>query len=294
MAKINRKLEVESIAFSASAMKTRDLPLTVFKGLRFDLNTVHSGATPTDWECLNLINKIELVIGGQDTIISIPFFHLFFQNKRENAVAPFSSHGATASRMSLYLSHALLRAMAPHDTLLDARRFSSLVLRVHWNADILGTAAITSANLEINTDEFSNVAQDAKFARHEFGYDIVNLDAIKSHNFKLDVGSNNQYRRLWLYVQDGSDALANTEISKIGIKTRSFYYMNENSDVVQARNNDNYNIASDAGVYVIDFPSGAQMSERLDARSLSELILEVTSLVADGTLTIVKEKVIYT
>lgn len=293
MPKIPRKLEVEEVVFSASSMKTRELPLTVYKGLRLDLNTIHSGATPTDWEVANLIQKIELVINGQDTVVSIPFFHLFFQNKKENGVAPFSSHTSTVSRMSVTLPFALLRAIVPHDTLMDARRFSSLVLRVTWNTDILGTAAVTSATLKINTDEFSNVPQDAKFARHEYGYDIVNLDAVKAHQFKLDVGSNNQYRRLWLYVQDGSDALANTEISKIGVKTRSFYYLNENSDIVQAENNDAFNIVADAGVYVIDFPSGGQMSERLDARSLSELILEVTSLVSDGTLTIVKEKVIY-
>jgi hypothetical protein len=242
---------------------------------------------------LAIIQKVELVANGQDTIVSVPGFHLYYASKRERGVAPLSTITSTAGRMSLFLPMALIRAISPQDTLLDARGLSSLTLKVTWGSDIAGTATASAATLEINTEEYSNVPVDSKFGRHEFGYDIVNLDAAAVKQFKLDVGSNNQYRRLWLYVLDGSDALANTEISKIGVKTRSFYYMNENSDVVQASNREDYNLAEDAGVYVIDFPSGGMMSERLDARALSELILEVTSLVTDGTLYIVKEKVIY-
>jgi hypothetical protein len=293
MPKVFRKLEIESVAWAASTLKTREMPLTVYKGLRFDLNTTHSGATPSIDELLAIIQKVELVANGQDTIVSVPGFHLYYASKRERGVAPLSTITSTAGRMSLFLPMALIRAISPQDTLLDARGLSSLTLKVTWAADIAGTATASAASLEINTEEYSNVPVDSKFGRHEFGYDIVNLDAASVKQFKLDVGSNNQYRRLWLYVLDGSDALANTEISKIGVKTRSFYYMNENSDVVQASNREDYNLAEDAGVYVIDFPSGGMMSERLDARALSELILEVTSLVTDGTLYIVKEKVIY-
>ena len=47
------------------------------------------------------------------------------------------------------------------------------------------------------------------------------------------------------------------------------------------------------GLYVLDFTRDGKLTQRIDARNLSELIVDVNSLVSNGTMEIVKEKAIF-
>lgn len=301
--KIPRSLKVQAINWIASTLLTQELPHGVIKGLilKIDLKTT-TGAGPalSREQLAGTVTKLDIIANGQDTIISIPGKHLYFMNFQDASKEPNYSIDNTASssnrvqQLTLYLPFGLTRAAVPEDTLLDARNFSSLVCAVTWSAAAIGTNhTITSGSLRIETVEYANVDDAQPFARHEIGWSQGNLSATGRLSFNLDYGGNNQYKRLFVLTRDNSGALSNVQIDNIGVRSRAFYYLDSPADLIQDKNLLDYAIAVNTGVYVIDFTTDGKMSQRLDARNLSELVLEVNSLVANGTIEILKEKAIY-
>jgi hypothetical protein len=302
MAKVFRRLEVEKVKFSLNGLVTRQLPLTVFKHLHLRLKVTHTnGVAPviSVYSLCKLVSKIQITLNGQDTLVSLPLFHLPFANSKEFGVENFKSLFTTASTqgvsfIDLFLPFYLPRSISPEDTLLDARGLSSAVLEVQWGSAIgADVTSIDDAELQIVTGEFAQVAGDAKFARHEYGYSSGQLDSVGTIQHKLDVGSNNQYRRIWLYTLDSAGALSDALINKIGILSRAFYYSNTSAESLKGSNVAEFGQANDVGVYCLDFCPEGKMSQRIDARPLSELLLEISSLVANGSYAVIKEKVIY-
>lgn len=322
MAKIPRKLKVEQIDWVQASLRTRRLPLSTYKDLHLTLYMIgtDTAATMTFDEFLrNVITRISIVLNGQDVIVNVPFYFLFYMNACEFAAAPywFYDHANDTSQkkeISVILPFCLLRAANPQDTLLDARRLSSMILEVAWGA-LPGemTAATYSGYLSINTGEYSSVAQDAAFARKEYGWDTIPFNAAGDIDHRLEVQSNNQYRRLWIFAWDNTTPTArvNDAITNIRVKSRSFHFLDYEADHLQFRNlleynqrdqggathdpvaADSSNIAAITGLYIVDFPDFGLMSQRCDARDLSELILQVTSANATDSMEVIKEKSIF-
>ena len=157
MAKIPRQIKVEHVEWAASQLKTRELPSTVLKGLILKLDML---ATTTDTPALTreefakVITTIGIVINGEDNIIRVPFYHLYFQNFYDFSKEPEYSFDLAAAgtskvmQMTVYLPFALPRAVKPEDTLLDLRKNRG-VLEVQWGAAaVSSTVTITSGNLE--------------------------------------------------------------------------------------------------------------------------------------------------
>lgn len=302
MAKIPRSIEVERITWAASTLKTRELPLTVLKGLTLNLVlavTNAASAALTRFELAKAITRISLVINGQDTRVSIPFYHVFFQNFYDFSKEPpytidVTEGASKVDKLCLYLPQALTRAVVPEDTLLDLRGASSCVLEVQFAAAALNAkVTVTSGYLEIQTSEYANVSKEAKFARQEMSHIQDDLSATGTKQIKLEAGGNNQYKRLFVYCFNDSAALNDSQIDNLIVRSRSFHYKDVADDILQNKNVLDYSISAQTGVYVIDFTTDGKMSQRLDARPLGELILELNSLVSNGTVEVVKEKAIY-
>lgn len=322
MPKIPRKLKIEQIDYVASSLRTRRLPLSVYKDIMLEWKWTSSqtAGTPTFDEWLRIITKISIVLNGQDTLVSVPFYFLYYMNLYEFGAAPYTVYTATATatkvnRCAVILPFALLNAVSPQDTLLDARRLSSCVLEVSFGATPADYTNVV-AYLQIDSHEYSNVATEgpaANFARHEYAWDQIGLDKTGNIDVKLEVLSNNQYRRLWLFVWDDATPTARQDgyLSNIIVKSRSFHFYDQEADSVQFRNQLEYGLVDPAsgtwnpvaagthagyatGVYVLDFPTFGLMSQRADARELSEFILQVTSTVnAADIMDIIKEKAIF-
>lgn len=302
MPKQPRRLKVESILFSSGALRSRELPKTVYKGLWLKLSITHTngvGPTITVDSLMNVLSKINVVINGQDQLKSIPFRHIYYRNQYDFSKAPQSSLFTTnsvqgTSYVWAYLPFAMTRCLNPEDTVLDARKFQSLMLEANWGTSIGTTVtSLDSGTLEIYTDEYANVAEDFAGGRHEENSVSRNLDATGSRTLELEVGSNNQYRRLWLYTRDNAAALSNSQIDNITIKSRAFNYDNINAVALQQFNSWEFAMNVQTGLYVLDFTRDGKLTQRIDARNLSELIVDVNSLVANGTMDVVKEKAIF-
>lgn len=302
MPMIPRKMNIQRVGFTAGTMKTQALPMSVFSGLDLGLYmTATNDAAPTvtiDQLC-QVISKIDLVLDGSDTQISIPFEMLYHLNKLENIVDPMYYIFPTASTLGtsyvhLHLPFELIRAINPKDTLLDTRKLSSAVIQVHFKSGTtMGDATISSGYLTIAPSEYAGVDAAAVFGRHEFGYSVADLNKTGKIEINLEVKGRNQYRRLWLFVYATGAALSDTQIDNVKVRTRTFDLLNISGDQLKATNRRNFNqTANTTGLYIVDFPTHGMMSERVDATGLDELVLELNSLVTNGTVTVVKEKVI--
>lgn len=305
MPKQPRLLFVENILFSSGAPRSRELPKSVYKGLNLKLTINHTnGASPviSADSFLNVLNRLDLVINGQDNLITVPLRHFFYQGNYDfsrlangNHISLFVTASSTGNSIAwLYVPLALTRALNPEDGVLDARGFKSLFLVANWGSAIgTGVTTLNSGTLEIFPDEYSNVDENFAGARHEFNASSRNLDAVGNRTLELETKSNNQYRRLWIYTRDNAGALSDAQIDNIIVRSRSFHYVNAKADVIQRFNGYEYSRDHQTGLYVIDFTRDGKMTQRVDAREMSELIVEVNSLVSNGSIEVVKEKVIF-
>lgn len=305
MPKQPRLLFVENILYSAGTPRSRELPKSVYRGLNLKLTINHTnGASPviTADSFLNILNRFDLVINGQDNLITVPLRHFFYQANYDfsrlaagDHVSLFVTASSTGNSIAyLYVPLALTRALNPEDGILDARGFKSLFLVANWGSSIgTGITTVNSGTLEIYPDEYSNVDEAFGGARHEFNVAARNLDATGSRTLELETKSNNQYRRLWIYTRDSAGALSDALIDNVIVRSRSFHYANVKADVLQRTNG--YDFARDhqIGLYVVDFTRDGKMTQRVDAREMSELIIDVNSLVSNGSIEVVKEKVIF-
>lgn len=305
MPKQPRLLPVESILFASGGLRPREMPKTVYKGILLKLTINHTnGAGPviSADSFLNILTKLNLTINGQDQLLSVPLRQWFYQNNYDfsrlaagNQVSLFTTASATGNSIFYaYVPLGLTRSLNPEDTILDARAFKSLVMEANWGTTIgTGVTTINSGQLDMFPDEYANVAEDFAGARHEMNLSSRNLDATGARTLELETKSNNQYRRLWIYTRDNTGALSDVQIDNIIVRSRSFNYVNIKADVLQRYNGWEYARDHQTGLYVIDFTRDGKMTQRIDARELSELIIEVNSLVANGTMEVVKEKAIY-
>jgi hypothetical protein len=305
MPKQPRFLPIEQILFASGAIRARELPKTVYKGLLCKLTINHTnGASPviSADSFLNILSKLNLIINGQDQLLSVPLRHWFYQGNYDfsrlasgNQISLFTTVSSTGNSIVwFYVPVGLTRALNPEDTVLDARAFKSLILEANWGSTIgTGVTTINSGQLDIFTDEYSNVDENFAGGRHEFNVSSRNLDATGARTLELETKSNNQYRRLFIYTRDNTGALSDVQIDNIIVRSRSFNYLNIKADSLQRMNGFEYARDHQTGLYVIDFTRDGKMTQRVDARELSELIVEVNSLVANGTIDIVKEKVIF-
>lgn len=305
MPKQPRILPVESILFAAGGLRPREMPKTVYKGIFCKLTLNHTngvGPVITADSFLAILTKLNLTINGQDQLLSIPLRHWFYHNNYDfsrlsngNQVSLFTTASATGNSIAyFYIPLGLTRSLNPEDTILDARNFKSLVLEANWGSTIgTNVTTLNSGQLDIFPDEYANVAEDFAGARHEMNLSSRNLDATGARTLELETKSNNQYRRLWIYTRDNAGLLSDAQIDNIIVRSRSFNYVNVKADVLQRANGWDFARDHQTGLYVIDFTRDGKMTQRIDARELSELIVEVNSLVANGTMEIVKEKAIF-
>lgn len=305
MPKQPRFLPIEQILFASGSPRSRELPKTVYKGLLLKLTINHTnGASPviTVDSFLNVLPKLNLIINGQDQILSVPARHWFYQQNYDfsrlasgNHVSLFTTASSTGNSIVwFYVPISLTRCLNPEDTILDARGFKSLILEANWGTAIgTGVTTVNSGQLDIFTDEYSNVDENFAGGRHEFNVSSRNLDAVAARTLELETKSNNQYRRLFIYTRDSTGALSDSMIDNIIVRSRSFNYVSIKADSLQRLNGFDFARDHQTGLYVVDFTRDGKMTQRVDARELSEFIVEVNSLVSNGTIEVVKEKVIF-
>ena len=189
----------------------------------------------------------------------------------------------------------MTRAASPADTIFDARppNVTSARLDVLWGSASIGTdVTVTAGYITPVGWVYESVDSNTQKARHEFTHLQKNLASTGTVDVSLEYGAYNEYRRLFVYTFNSAGALNNSQIDNLSVKSLSYSWANIPSEILQGLNANQYSISPLTGVYIIDLTTDGRMTERLNARSLSELVLRLNSLVSNGTVEVVSEKFI--
>ena len=310
MPKIFRSLEVQSLNIGLTdSVITQDLPKTVLYGLVLSFNVTHtnsSGTVVVSQDTFGEYCDIQLSIDGDLIPVRINLQDLYYINQYLFKNDPITSFFTTAStqgtsKIELILPFAIIGGEVFEDGLLDLRGVGSASLQITTkSASVFGTnvASIDSGSLGVQTLEYANVPVVAnQFARTEYSFTDHSITATGITNFSLSYGGDQQYRGLLLQTKTSS-ALSDSVINKFRVTSRSFDYINSDANFIKTKNK-LMNGQSTTGYYWLSFASGSgheervRMTERLDARNLTELFLEIDSAVSSGNLRILSVKEIY-
>jgi hypothetical protein len=310
MPKIFRSLEVQSLNVgNTDSVLTQEIPKTVYWGILLDINVTHtnsSGTVVVDQDTFGKYIDLQLSIDGDLIPVRINVRDLFYINKylfKNNPKTSFFTTASTAgtSHMRLILPFSIIGGEVFEDGLLDTRGAGSVSLMMTTkSASVFGSnvSAIDSGVAYVQTLEYANVPVIAnQFARTEYAFVEHTLTSTGVVRYSLPYGGDQQYRGL-LVQTETSSALSNSVLNTMRVTSRSFDYLNSRVDFIQQKNELETGHSS-TGNYFIDFTSGSghlerqKMTERLDARALTELFLEVDSAVSSGTVRVITIKELY-
>lgn len=235
---------------------------------------------------LSLIKNIDLILNGKDVIKSLPFNALYHWSKVRHGTAPtLTAPGLTVATQPFaagaVLDLGLADGKSTVDTMLKAKGASTLQLGVDWETTTAGlvtpdtttTLSITSGNLHVCTNEAYNVDDKIVFpVNREYALSMP-LSASGIYQLKLPTG--NLFWSLLIKSVDNG-ALSNAVINKITVKsgTEVFRYYSSQAALREILKNDRSIESLSTGYYLIHFTRDGLMSEALDARLMSDLVVE--------------------
>lgn len=178
MARATVKRRLPSVPYQAGVRNTiaidRDGVLSML-GIRLAFRVSNGATAPSGplWQTLaRLIRRLEVIVNGADTVVSISGAHLASRSQVEFGTRPFgmdatvvlTANAVTDYEVYLECPFFLPRSQRMDDTSLDLRRVDQAILAVTWGdaSDLFGTPGATVA--------VSNVACSIE------GHYLVNVD----------------------------------------------------------------------------------------------------------------------
>ncbi len=304
--------------FSANAPISFDLPRdSVYKEiallLEFQVTTGAGGAfsgffNGSPW---TLIKRLELIADGKDTIKSYDGATLADINMFDYGVYPPTplmtlAAGATTGllRFIAIISLEAKGMIRPQNTWLDARKLSSLELRITFGSGLADLASTTTAVITLDTyritpfgHEILDVAGESTFS---IAQEVMTSQAFPTNTgtqrkFRLNVG--NAYSRILISCRDqngraGVNRLQRIALIENGIFTRrnwdagllklhnSLAYAPANFNLGSAPNIPGSSATGRAGgyrddVYMLNIAEDGAENSLLDTRGYSDLSLEL-------------------
>lgn len=235
---------------------------------------------------LSLIKTIDLVLNGKDVIKSLPLNAYYHWTKVRHRTAPtFTAPGLTVAAQAFAAGFAidlgLADGMSKVDTMLKAKGASTLQLGVDWQTSTLGlvvpdvTTTLTMSNtkLSVVSNEAFNVDNKIVFPiNREYSLNMP-ISATGIYQLKLPTG--NMFWALLIKATDNG-ALSDAVINKITVKsgTEVFRYYSSSKALKETLKIDKSIETLSTGYYLVHFTRDGLMSEALDARLMSELVIE--------------------
>lgn len=289
MATLYEKREGQ-IDFIASAQKRLELSKNYnVQYYMVKLTATHTnaaGAALFDSKLWGLINHLEIVANGNNTIKSIPASKLFINSIIGTGKAieylDLSEGADRVSTVFALIPMSQFRTVRAHDTILDTGLFKTLDLLINWgsNASIGTGITVSDAKLEVFSSALigyqRNQGETIKyFVENNVTDEVTNTTTAKE--VKLPTG--HIYKALT--VVSSVDGVNNDSMIKgIKIKSGNTVYVDLDADAIRSKNI--FEIAPDddgdlKGIYHINFASRGRLSDALDTRTLNtlEIVLDV-------------------
>lgn len=310
MGKVYIERQLDDVPFSANGSKALDIPRNgVLRGISFRLVGTYTTGTGTwakfDHSVYKLIQRIEIIANGKDTLKSVPFFFTRLLARADSGTLPdLTDVGNTASTAYPFVAYgfipfAFTRARRPLDGALDTRKLSSLSLVVTWGTDTTmygtlgsGGSFTVTPSLQVKLEEYANVEPDFKAAinRHSTIQHEVTATKVEDQE-KLVI--DRVYRRFFVYAEAAGMA-SNAIINKITLKSGTYVFKSVKGPMAQSSLKTLYGIdAVDTGLYVVDATTDGMLTEALNARGLTslEFVFDVTKQAGTNIVYVIPEEV---
>lgn len=259
-----------------------------------------AGASFNSAKLLGLINSLQIVANGDETIKSVPALKfeigdlMASGNKSMSSVVETVSTAGADSYVWFTIYCAIPNTFRPADTILNTAVYSTLNMIVNWGTGAnLGTdITVNSASIEVYSHALTNYLRNSGEKIKHYKETYLKKDVtVSSNQLTIDLPTKQLYKSFAIVsTVDGvrSDAV----INKITIKSGTTIIVQLEADEIQAINYKDYGVqsASDlTGLHVIDFLSRGKMSDLLDTfKSFNtlEMVFDVTKQTGTNTLEI--------
>lgn len=257
----------------ANQMRTFQIPRNyALVALEFELvadisrsATNADGGGPKDSAPAQLVQSLDLIANGSDTIKHMPFDALHRKNEIQFGVRPrIYSHALLGYddvsdevvKVAARMSFAMPRAVKQPDTLLDTAAMSSLDLNVTWGAglDIMndtwpgtGTSpsvTVNDAKLHITAIEYIGVPAQTNFALWKESWKRATVTGVdNAFQIKLPFGSGMNYRSILLRTHSDGDLVDTIlpynglgTLNKLTLRSGTEVYAYEVAQLLQVQN----------------------------------------------------------
>ena len=227
--------------------------------------TSADGGGPKDSAPAQLIQSLDLIANGSDTIRHMDFETLHRKNEQQFGVRPriyaeeWSGYADAADKVlkvAARMSFAMPKAIKQPDTLLDTAAMSSLDLAVTWGAGLdtmndtwpgTGTVPVVTVNdakLHITAIEYIGAAADQTYALWKESWKRKQVTAVdNAFQIKLPYGAGMNYRSILIKTHSDGDQVDTilpynglAILNKITLKSGTETYLYEIAQLLQVQN----------------------------------------------------------
>lgn len=264
---LRRPLRRVQLTYSAGGQSQMEIPREhFFQALEgqfrgtLNVNLGAGTAVATVRAPWSIIQRIEFILNGKDTLVSVPALSEYVDNILFYNRAPATSFATANGNNTVEFDFAINFTAGLRDLrgIIASHRTSSIVLRVTWGnvADFVtlagGATATLTGELYVQSNEIVNAGQayDTSVLIQRTSYDVTNL--VTGENI-LELPRGHTYQRLQLHVYDNGE-LSGTALTNLRLVQDTVYtHFDEDPNFLLQRQRRMYQEDLLAGLYVVDF-----------------------------------------
>ena len=267
--------------------------------LEIDHDVVTSVAVLKQLGFANLINSIQVVGDGNETIKSIDIKKCIFnsithQGKAMQSVQNTAVGTGHKSYIYFTIDFSKRGMVRPADTIENPTNYRTFDLLIDWASVVnVGTnITINSAVLTVQAQSFVNYSRNpGERTAHYVETQLKKNIEASSSELTIELPTGKRYYSLLLNsVIDG--VASNAVINSVKLKSGTTVFMEINADDLRADNIDRYGITTETdadGILKLDFAERGRASDLLDTRgnfNTLQLVLDVTKQTGTNTVTV--------
>ncbi|AXX87158.1 hypothetical protein AMRN_1422 [Malaciobacter marinus] len=291
MARLYERYENHAL-YSPSSQKRIELSRnyhTQYLLLKLTVNHDNAaGATFKDEALFGLINQLEVIANGNQTIKQIPSKKLYLDNiigtSQRGMHSIDTSEGAgKESFVYAVIPFSMFNTIRPHDTILNTALFTTFDLLINWGGDSSIGSGITvnNAKLDVWSSSLINYKRNANETISFFNSTSLLKEVTSTTNeLTISLPTQKLYKSIQI-VSTVDGKRVDNMIKGVKIKSGNTTFVDIDANALRAKNvfefkPEAYNLLK--GCYVVDFTIRGRMTDLLDtinSYNTLEVVLDV-------------------
>lgn len=232
---------------------------------QFTVTNGATGPTGANFQTLaRLINRVEVIVGGRDTVQSIPGHLLAARATVERGIVPYgmdatvvaTSGAVTSYDIILPLDFTQPLARRPEDTGLDLRGIGQAAVNITWGSgsDLHATnpGVVSAVTCTVEGRYLLNPNPERSILVRALDYQEETISASNTAmSVTLDSRTGQLFTSFLMVATDGG-AGDDDVLNSVRIEAGPFVYMNRDAEMIKASMRELYQFAPQTGVYYLD------------------------------------------